>query len=138
MGKKITKQIDFSPDKKHKFGFHTNYFWQRIGFSLIVPFLRSKNSVNTFSSTKHHKNIHKGSGVSGNSCFRLFPRKKAKLWEWIFSFPSCSRILGMFFHSLLFPNLPFHIRESKREMETLDFQYFQLPLYFLQQFMLRR
>ena len=55
-----------------------------------------------------------------------------ELWEWIFSFPSHSRIVGMdFFHSPTVPdlwewiflipfpflNLLFHRRESKRELD---------------------
>ena len=50
-------------------------------------------------------------GVSRNSRSRPFPRMKAsdslpELWEWIFSFPSRSRIKGMiFFHSLPVPEL---------------------------------
>ena len=54
------------------------------------------------------------------------------IWEWVFSFPSRSRIVGMdFFHSLPvpevwewifvipfpFPNWLFHRRESKRELD---------------------
>ena len=51
-----------------------------------------------------------GTGVSGNSHSRSFPRMKAsdslsELWKWIFSFPSRSRILGMdFFIPFPFPN----------------------------------
>ena len=66
----------------------------------------------------------------GNVFFHSLP--VPLLWEWIFSFPSCSRIVGMdFFHSLPvpelwewiflipfpFPNLLFHRRESKRELD---------------------
>ena len=70
-----------------------------------------------------------------------------ELWEWIFSFPSHSRILGMlffipfpfpnygngffipfplpncgngFFIPFPFPNLPFHRRESKRALEFCE------------------
>ena len=66
----------------------------------------------------------------GNEFFPSLP--VPELWEWIFSFPSRSRIVGMdFFHSLPvpelwewiflipfpFPNLLFHRRESKRELD---------------------
>ena len=66
----------------------------------------------------------------GNAFFHSLP--VPELWEWFFSFPSRSRIVGMdFFHSLPvpelwewiflipfpFPNLLFHRRESKRELD---------------------
>ena len=53
-------------------------------------------------------------GVSRNSRSRPYPRMKVRLskslipvpelWEWIFSFPSCSRVLGMLF------SIPSHFR----------------------------
>ena len=87
-----------------------------------------------------------------------------ELWEWIFSFPSRSRISGMlffhslpvpelwewfFFHSLPVPelwewtffipfpftNLLFLRRESKWELDYYErYQFFQLPLPFSKQF----
>ena len=70
------------------------------------------------------------SRISGMLFFHSLP--VPKLWELFFSFPSRSRIMGMgFFHSLPvpelwewiflipfpFPNLLFHRRESKRELD---------------------
>ena len=84
---------------------------------------RSQEFLGMIASDSHSR-------IVGMDFFHSLP--VPELWEWIFSFPSRSRIMGMvFFHSLPvselwewiflipfpFPNLLFHRRESKRELD---------------------
>ena len=55
----------------------------------------------------------------GNGFFISLP--VPELWEWFFSLPSHSRMVEMdFFIPFPFPKLPFHRRESKRELEVCE------------------
>ena len=54
-------------------------------------------------------------------CFFFIPFPFPNYGNLFFSFPSHSRIVGMdFFIPFPFPNLPFHRRESKRELEFCE------------------
>ena len=73
----------------------------------------------------------------GNGFCHFLPIPES--WECFFSFPSCSRIVGMdFFHSLPVPEFAISQTGIRILFYLPDFQYFQLPLHFLQQFMLQR